>query len=790
LTRNGTNAPRTLLIVDPARRFGSEVDRLFSDRLARAFYARGWTVKWAVDVDDDLSASSYASIHRILPPSRISGEVIAAPQVSRDQNRIAHCGSWPGRQLRAGLSAIRRGLSSAYWRGMRKLDSSLRRVIWTIHPCVTSLGCQYTRWASSRFRAVVHRLVAAVAATQAPTSPTSSLHDTAATSSSKDNGPDSGNDDGLLGLLRLCGSDDLIVFPAAETVHLETLLGLLPSLKIAAPLPTTLHMRFTSAPRLLVGRGELDTKTIAARLTSGAPVRSLVFHAEGAAQAARYAREIGLPVGAMDTVAENYGPDAPDAKLMTLFLHHRSADTTNDGTAVPSLVVEKLGPVALVIGALWGRVGSSAVFDAQTRYLIDRGYIVIRVLIEHWPHYGQKRVDRIATFVAENFENVRPHHHFIAARNDSLRRAWQLAAKPEFRTASPVRRIQYLLAEPTIEQPRELAWCAKRAALAIVNHLPHVGFAEQLTQAPIVLETHDIYSRLLDSHGIPGFVPRGPDGQPLRMAEEKEAWARVAACVNISPEDHEEVARVAKFSVLARPYVMKRHSMRSWPEVLGANRLDAAFRTANLFDVMLWGSWHDANVRGITWFLEKVVTAQEVLQRSRILLVGRVVEGLDKALLRRNNLLVAGFVDTLDDFASRTSVLVIPDQSGTGTSIKAMDAFALGACFASTRFGVRGIDMGDTGYAPSTDAEALAADIVRLLGSATACRERADVACRLYDLNFSAEAYNRAWDRVVATVAGAAQQRTMAILATTAGGAQTPVTGALGRPEIRSAFRN
>jgi glucosyl-dolichyl phosphate glucuronosyltransferase len=818
LTRDRTNAARVLLIVDPARCSGREVDRLFSDRLARAFHAQGWIVKWVVDIDDDLPQCAYASIQRILPPSKIRTGVSAeptanpqSPQVPQNQNRIAHCDRWASttwksdtrylaksaalgvhmflrifyriqvtradivagvkwefRRLRAGLSATQRSLLLVCWRSARRLASRIRRIVLPAYPRVVSLADPYVRWTWSRLRP--HGSVSTVT----PVRSTSSLLPRTAMSGCGGDGSDGAHGPSLLELLQRCGNQDLIVFPAAEAVHLEMLLQLLPGLEITAPLPTTLHMRFASMARLHVGPGELDTETIAARLANGTPVRSLVFHADGADEAARYSREIGLTVGVI----------APDVSLTNLIFCHPAADSRHSGTSAPSLVVEKLGPVALVISALWGRVGSSAVFEAQTRYLIARGYIVARVLIEHWPHYGKNRRDRLATLVAENFEHVRPHFHFIAERNESPRYLGKLATQPEFRCASPIRRIQLLLAEPVAERARPLAWCANCATLAIVNHLPHVTLAERLTRAPIVLETHDIYSRLLDAHGIPAFVPKGPDGKDLRIAEEEKVWARVAACVNLSPQDHEDVARVAKFSVVARPYAIKRHRRRSWLEVLAENRLDSEFHSGSWFDVMLWGSRHAVNAQSITWFLDEVVTRHEALQRARILIVGRVIEELDQTLLRRNNLLVAGFVDSLDDFASRTKVLVIADQCGTGISMKAMDAFALGACFASTKFGMRGFDLGDTGYVPATDAKALSMDIVRLLTCASARRERTDLARRLYNLNFSAEVYTRAWDRVLAAVT-CDKETTQATTNSNDGVVLAPATAAVRRPAVK-----
>jgi glycosyl transferase family 1 len=113
-------------------------------------------------------------------------------------------------------------------------------------------------------------------------------------------------------------------------------------------------------------------------------------------------------------------------------------------------------------------------------------------------------------------------------------------------------------------------------------------------------------------------------------------------------------------------------------------------------------------------------------------------------------LYAVGFVDRIQDFFARSTVLVIPDRPGsTGTSIKIIDAFAQGRCFASTAAGLRGVALGDTGLVPSDDPGALALDIVDLLQSHDARRARAAAALRLYELNFSNAAYSKAWDAIL-----------------------------------------
>src|SRR5262249_30021854 len=161
------------------------------------------------------------------------------------------------------------------------------------------------------------------------------------------------------------------------------------------------------------------------------------------------------------------------------------------------------------------------------------------------------------------------------------------------------------------------------------------------------------------------------------------------------------------------------------------NNLGPAFRTTCEFDIMLWGSWHDGNVAGIAWFLNKVLPLHPSLRTARIVIVGRVVEGMPPQLAQHRQVVLAGFVDRLDDFALRSKVLVIPDQAGTGMSVKLVDAVALGVCFACTTCALRGFDVGETGFTPSTDAQALADDVAVLLASEEARRVRAEVASEL-----------------------------------------------------------
>jgi glycosyltransferase involved in cell wall biosynthesis len=540
--------------------------------------------------------------------------------------------------------------------------------------------------------------------------------------------------DGVVDLghaLATCGQADMVVLLAAEPRHLEWLLQLTPGIGLERPIDSTLHVLFAPNDSANAQKGEVDLETLAQRWRTGSPFRNVYFHAADAAAAAARSRQTGLDVRCGSPLAVATGSEVP-----------------------PSLTVDRHGPVALQITALWGRTGSTSIFDSQARFLIQRGFLVARIFVEHWPHHGEDRVRRIVGMVAENFESVRPHAWAVVERDDSDAHRERLIADPEFASATTLRRMAMLFAEPTSDDRVYLAWLARHARLSLVNHLPHVLFAASLTRAPMVFETHDIYTKLLATHGVPQFVPESPAPAAVQLSEEAAIIAKAAACVNLSEEDQAVVAPHARFARVIRPYARSRSlTRRSWPEVVAANKLGPHFLQDGRFDLMLWGDWHGGNIAGVKWFAEEVMPRCPRLAKARIVLVGRVARGLPEGLAERARFLVAGFVDRLDDFIVRTKVLLIPDQGGSGISIKAMDAFAFGRPFVSTSAGMRCVDVGDTGYSATDDPAAFGAEIEKLLDSRAERDRRAATARRLYDLNFSREAYAGSWETVLAAAA-------------------------------------
>lgn len=573
---------------------------------------------------------------------------------------------------------------------------------------------------------------------------------------------------GAIGSLAACLRDladqsDLprVVFiPEADQNLFEELLLLVPELGLAQPFDITLVASLV-APN---ATQEAVSSTIAQRLASGSPFRQIVLATSDAAIApdgvwhGLQVNRLAETTGEIDAIA---GETPHSERLVTLIDGVCSGASEHHSI---SLRVDRFGPLAILASALWGRVGSSTIFEGQARVLLDEGYRVCRVYIDHWPHHGAARAKRIDELVAEDQETVRPHYQLVLERNKNPTSFRGLYRSPEFRAASPVLRAELILANTVTFQPRLKRWLKINADLAIVNHVSHLGAVEALTTAPVILETHDVYSNLLDIHGVPRFVPKGPDSTELRLREESAAWRRVAYCVNLSPNDNQEVACHTQRSAFVRPFKAQTSpSDRLWPEVCAANHFQGPAAEAGAFDLMLWGSWHKNNAKSIKWFFQKVRPKLASPEEVRIVVVGRVLNAIGRFVDKQPNVATCMFVDRLEDVASRARVLVIPDKDGTGTCVKAMDALSWGAAFSSTTNGLRGVEWDHSSLAPTDSAGDMAADIDLLLSSGLARQARKAIARDLYTRNFSLKAYETAWRRVLTQADQAVQDRATSI---------------------------
>ncbi|CEJ13140.1 putative glycosyl transferase [bacterium YEK0313] len=544
---------------------------------------------------------------------------------------------------------------------------------------------------------------------------------------------------------RARGLPQVVLLPDAIPERLEALFDLVPCLGLDAPLDVPLIALFRPEDMrsngMLAGCGSLRERWLV-----GAPFRTLhPLVIQGPADGGKRASVRGAAGGGLKATRMASAQDVARAILCI------GGDP--EGETPGRLACARFGPLAVVLSALWGRVGSTAIFETQAGVLMRRGYRVARVYVEHWPHRGLDRGQRLRALVGADQARQQAHLTLIMERNERLIPPRSLARTVGFKPASSVGRFAQALANCTLPDRVAAGYIASRAVVAVVNHAQHMAAARSLTAAPVILETHDVLTDLLDLHGIPAFVPGGRDSRSARLADERALWAQAACCVNLSAADHAEVLPFARQVALIRPCrPLSGATGRTWPDIVQAH--GAAGWSANAagcgnFDLMLWGSWHDNNVRSIRWFFLDVLPLLAGARRLRIVLAGAVVRAMGDLSFAACDLVTCPEVDALEDLAARASVLVIPDQGGTGISIKMMDALAWGACFAATPGAFRALDLTDEEHCWSATAAELAEDISRLLSSMRERTARSMTGRRIFARNYSVGRYEAAWGEVL-----------------------------------------
>jgi glycosyltransferase involved in cell wall biosynthesis len=227
-----------------------------------------------------------------------------------------------------------------------------------------------------------------------------------------------------------------------------------------------------------------------------------------------------------------------------------------------------------------------------------------------------------------------------------------------------------------------------------------------------VLDTHDVFSdryRLYREHGQAAeFFSTTP-------AEEAKALARADVVVAIQPED------AAHFRTLTdRTVTVVGHLAAPVPAAAMAGPLPPE-------PVVLFvGGPMGINVHGVRWFIDEVLPAIRRAQpAAELWLAG----GIGRRVPPAPGVRRLGFVADLGDVYRKATVVVNPQQFGTGLSIKCVEALAHGRPLVTTPCGARGLDEGaNTAFHVGRSAEEFAAHVVGLLRDPARAAETAAVA--------------------------------------------------------------
>jgi glycosyltransferase involved in cell wall biosynthesis len=398
-------------------------------------------------------------------------------------------------------------------------------------------------------------------------------------------------------------------------------------------------------------------------------------------------------------------------------------------------------PAVIILGPPWPRSGTARVIQNQVLYYRERGFFTAFIGVPFlWYFIGLAQnpkdlIEGIDELGADRsfFATLDQEGYNTAKYKASIRHAfrgtaldWQVAVGRAAR-----------LSDEAIDFVGGL-----RSVLFHVNHVYTLGFALDFrkrlfganSKLPIILETHDVQSHLLLESGIRNPWTRRADRLERLIRSETCQLERVNALIHLSTDDFRFFQRLL-------PYKPQFLSFPTIDEKFKSN-VNAAAVPAEDIDLMFVGSWHRPNLAAIRWFLEEVwpLIAHRHYHFKIIGSVGPMVQKELPQLYDTFRLFFVGEITDLIPYYRAARCVIAPMVSGSGISVKTIEALALGKPFVGTSKAFRGMPMEglkQAGIQAHDDPQNLADAIVQTL---SAVDEAATASRRAYEDVFSARA--------------------------------------------------
>ena len=351
-------------------------------------------------------------------------------------------------------------------------------------------------------------------------------------------------------------------------------------------------------------------------------------------------------------------------------------------------------PAVLILGPPWPRSGTARVIQNQVEYYHQRGYITVFICVPIHCSFTESysEWDSIKAGIRE----LGADHTFFAtidARRFTAAKYTTWAANLFRGTALDwivFTGASARLAENELSQIR-----AMDIRLIDVNHVFTLGFAERILREissshrsiPLILETHDVQAHLLhERREVNGWTHRVDSlqrllGRELALADQ----GRVLVHCSVDDFNYFKPRLPGKPHVLALPSIDENFVA----EVESARPFDEPV------DLLFVGQSTDPNSAAIRWFLEEVWPL--IIDRGfKLKIVGQIDLLIRRDLPELFEKFLSHFTGPVAELAPyyRSARCVFaPMISGTGISIKTVEALALGKPFVGTSKAYRGMPM-------------------------------------------------------------------------------------------------
>jgi polysaccharide biosynthesis protein PslH len=413
-------------------------------------------------------------------------------------------------------------------------------------------------------------------------------------------------------------------------------------------------------------------------------------------------------------------------------------------------------PAVIIVGPPWPRSGTARVIQNEIQYYRRRGFFTVFIAVPFFWYYihlsknpkemmegmDELGADRIfATTLQQKSYNAAKYKASLrhAFRGTAL--DWQVAIGKSA-----------ILDKKDFELLRGL-----RTTVFHVNHVYTLGFALDLRRQlfgrsgpPTILETHDVQSHLLDEKKELNPWTHRPDTLKRLLKSEVTLLKKADVLVHLSVDDFQLLHGLlpSKSHFLAFPTIDENFT----------RAVSAQIPPAENIDLLFVGQQHPANFAAVKWFLEQVWPS--ISDRGyNLKIVGPIGPKVQRELPQLYEAFRSQFVGPVADlipYYRAARCVIAPMVSGSGISVKTIEAWALGKAFVGTTKAFRGMPMERLkalGIRACDEPQAFADAIVHALCNE---QEAQTLSRAAYDSIFSPQASSAARDEALraATVLG------------------------------------
>jgi glycosyltransferase involved in cell wall biosynthesis len=407
----------------------------------------------------------------------------------------------------------------------------------------------------------------------------------------------------------------------------------------------------------------------------------------------------------------------------------------------------------IIFGPPWPRSGTARVIQNQIRYYRDRGFFTVFIAVPFLWYMIQ--IARDPKDMLEGLTELGADRLFMATLDQWRYTATKYTASLRYAFRGTV--LDWHVALGKVARLSDEALNSLRGLHAVLFHVNHVytlGYALNLRKRlfdgglpiPIILETHDVQSQLLLERGDLNPWTRRPDGLERLIKSETALLEKANALVHLSVED----SKFFKESLPLKPQFLVFPTI----EENFIRKVGAALPPAESIDLLFVGQWHSPNLAAVKWFFEQVWPLLAG-RRYNLKIVGQIGSMVQRKLPLLYNTFRSLFVGEVADlipYYSATSCVIAPMVSGSGTSIKTIEALAMGKPFVGTSKAFRGMPMDRlraAGIQAHDEPRGFADAIVATLANA---HDAALASQAVYDSLFSTQASFASRDEVLKVV--------------------------------------